>query len=84
MNNATKMALGFLMMVVGVYWYIGNVPFFGSALWKSLKIVFEGVFGVMLFFMGLIIAWIGWDDYKTNKLIKEEEEKAEKKRSKRK
>ena len=75
MNNATKMVLGILLMAAGVYWYIGNVPYFGSALWKSFKIVFEGVFGAFVFFIGLIVAWVAWDDYKMDKMLREEEAK---------
>ncbi len=77
MNNGVKMVIGILLMAAGIYWYIGNIPYFGAALWKSLKIVFEGVFGAFLFFMGMLVAWIAWDDYKMNKLLEEEEAELE-------
>ena len=73
MNNGVKMVIGILLMAAGIYWYIGNIPYFGAELWKSLKMVFEGVFGALLFFTGLLVAWIAWDDYKMNKLLEEEE-----------
>ncbi len=79
MNNAIKMVIGILLMAAGIYWYIGNIPYFGNELWRSLKIVFEGVFGLFIFFLGLLIAWIAWDDHKMNKLLEEEESEGKEK-----
>ncbi len=74
MNNATKIVIGILLMAFGIFWYFGNLPVAGHNLfhyWYAFKLVFEGTFGAFVFFVGLIIAWIGWDDYKMSKVLQE-------------
>ena len=81
MHAAVKLVIGLLIFVAGVYWYAADflgLPGFsvlGRDAWEALKTVFVGVFGLFLIFLGLIIAWIEYEDLKW-----ERREKAEKKK----
>lgn len=41
--------------------------------WKIPALLVVGLFGICIFFAGLILAWIGWDDYKMEKELDKEE-----------
>lgn len=70
MNSAVKMIIGLLIFVAGIYWYAADflkLPAFsvlGGYAIESLKVVFFGVFGLLLILLGLIIAWIEYEDLK--------------------
>ena len=80
MNAGVKMIIGLLIAVAGIYWYAADaleLPGFsvlGTYSLSALKTVFFGVFGVFLILLGLLIAWIEYEDMKWEK-----EEKAGKK-----
>lgn len=68
MNAAVKLILGIVLFLIGLYWYLPgtaaqNPALLGNTL-HNLKIVFTGVFGLVLIFLGLIIAWIEIEDLK--------------------
>ena len=70
MHSATKLVIGILIFLAGVYWYwpggtaIANaMGIFGSTI-TAFKTVFGGLFGVFLIFLGLIVAWIEYEDLK--------------------
>ena len=81
MNSAVKMIIGLLILIAGIYWYLpGNAA--ASALGVASNVrafltVFAGLFGLVLIFLGLIVAWIEYEDMKW-----EAREKSEKKKRK--
>jgi len=68
MNSVTKMLMGFLIAILGVYWYIAGSVFgwrpAGLTPAQTLGIVFVGLFGIFLIMLGLLIAWIEYEDIK--------------------
>ncbi|MBE0523555.1 MAG: hypothetical protein IBX40_04370, partial [Methanosarcinales archaeon] len=71
-----NLIIGILLVIVGIAWYIIDIPILSdyfanpisfSPFWKILVIFFLGIFGLCIFFMGFILAWMGWDDYKMSK-----------------
>ena len=77
MHSGIKLIIGILVFIVGLYWYMpGNA--LGSTL-ADLKVVFMGVFGLFLIFLGLIVAWIEYEDLRwESKEKKEQVSKAKK------
>ncbi|MFH0948978.1 MAG: hypothetical protein V1802_00650 [Candidatus Aenigmatarchaeota archaeon] len=99
MHSAVKLIIGIVILLVGIYWY-AEPMFGGSGISKFLapntdsvkdistsgafRIVFSGLFGLLLIFLGAIIAWIEYEDIKWEMREKKEskthkEEKATKK-----
>jgi hypothetical protein len=71
MHSAVKLIIGIIVLLLGLYWYaaplfghMGIQSFFGASTFQSFVTVFAGVFGVFLIFVGLIVAWIEWEDLK--------------------
>ena len=93
MGNSNKslinLIVGIALVVIGIAWYVIDIPILSSYLdnpitfspfWKILAIFAIGLFGICVFFVGLILAWMGWDDYKMEKEMsasKEPEEEVE-------
>jgi len=81
MNAAVKMLIGILIAIAGIYWYLGDfigkgwAAIAGINAWNAFVTVFIGVFGIVLFFLGILIAWIEYEDMKF-----EREEKKKKKK----
>lgn len=71
-GTAVKLLVGVIVFLAGIYWYIGarlgfpDIPYFANAL-SSLKIVFEGLFGLVLILFGALLAWLEWDELKTQR-----------------
>jgi len=69
-HSAVKLVIGLLILFVGIYWYAVSTPWLGNGsllgvnTWSALKTVFFGTFGVFLAFLGLLIAWIEYEDLK--------------------
>jgi len=80
-NNIIKMFIGIVVLVVGLVWYTGpkitSLELFGY--WPELIILFKATIGLFLLFVGLIVAWMGYDDYKMDKEMAQEEKKEDKK-----
>jgi hypothetical protein len=77
MHSAVKLIIGLIVFIAGLYWYVpGN--FLGPTL-SYLKWVFLGVFGLVLIFLGLVIAWIEYEDLKWERREKAEAKKVRKK-----
>ncbi|MDI6721672.1 MAG: hypothetical protein QMD85_04735 [Candidatus Aenigmarchaeota archaeon] len=71
MHSGVKLVIGILIFLVGLYWYVpGNA--LGNAL-THLRTVFIGVFGIVLIFLGLIVAWIEYEDLKWEAREKKEQ-----------
>ncbi|MBW6519253.1 MAG: C2H2-type zinc finger protein [ANME-2 cluster archaeon] len=80
MGNSNKslvnLIVGIVLVVIGIAWYVIDIPVLSSYLdnpitftpmWKILALFVLGMFGICVFFIGLILAWMGWDDYKMQK-----------------
>jgi uncharacterized membrane protein len=77
-NNIIKMFIGIVVLVVGLVWYTGIPGYFGGNL-NRLYDLLGATIGIFLLFVGLIVAWMGYDDYKMDKEMAQEEKKEEKK-----
>lgn len=69
MHSAAKLIIGLLVFIVGVYWYAGPLmghftDIFGIRPTRAFMDVFVGIFGIALIFLGLIVAWIEYEDIK--------------------
>lgn len=72
MHSAVKMIIGLLVFVSGVYWYAGPLlgqfsDILGIRPTRAFMDVFVGIFGLFLIFIGLIVAWIEYEDLKWEK-----------------
>ncbi len=80
-NNIIKMFIGIIVLVVCLVWYTGpkmtSLGLFGY--WPELAILLKATVGLFLLFVGLIVAWMGYDDYKMDKEMAKEEKKEDKK-----
>jgi hypothetical protein len=70
MHSGVKLIIGLVILLAGLYWYAAgmfSLPGFGplgANAVNALKTVFFGTFGLFLIFLGLIIAWIEYEDIK--------------------
>lgn len=76
-GNIIKMLVGIVILIAGIVWYSG-IPGYFSGFWEQLLVLIEGSVGLFLLFVGLIVAWMGYDDYKMDKEMAKEEKKEEK------
>ncbi|MCZ7400175.1 MAG: hypothetical protein O8C62_10975 [Candidatus Methanoperedens sp.] len=74
-SNILKMLIGIVILIVGVVWYIGLSGYLGY--WSELVSLLKATIGLFLLFVGLIVAWMGYDDYKMDKEMAKEEKKEE-------
>ena len=80
MNSAVKMIIGIIVFLAGLYWYTAAPIFgnggieriFGTSTVKAFLTVFAGLFGLVLIFLGLLVAWIEYEDIKWESREKEE------------
>ncbi|MEM7819666.1 MAG: hypothetical protein QXD48_02450 [Candidatus Aenigmatarchaeota archaeon] len=87
MHSAIKLIIGIIIFLIGIYWYaaplfghLGLQQFFGMSTFRAFVTVFVGLIGVALIFLGLIIAWIEYEDLKWESREKSEEKKEKKKK----
>ncbi len=73
-SNVLKMLIGVVVFIIGIVWYI---PTYGLNFWTELVNLLEAVIGLFLIFAGLIVAWMGYDDFKMDKEMAKEEKKEE-------
>jgi len=71
MGAASKLLIGIVIFLAGIYWYVapllghsGVAGILGVSAFRSLVMVFAGTFGLFLIFLGLIVAWIEYEDLK--------------------
>ncbi len=74
-SNIIKMLVGIVILIVGVVWYTGLSGYLGY--WNELVSLLKATIGLFLLFVGLIVAWMGYDDYKMDKEMAKEEKKEE-------
>ena len=81
-SNILKMLVGIAILVIGIVWYTGpqiSVGGFELFRWyNELLTLIKASFGLFLLFVGLIIAWMGYDDYKMDAEMAKEEKKESK------
>jgi uncharacterized membrane protein len=80
-GNIIKMLVGIVILVAGIVWYTGLdwlTEGIFPGFWDELRVLIEGCVGLFLLFVGLIVAWMGYDDYKMDKEMAKEEKKEEK------
>ncbi len=65
-NNLLKALVGVVIMVIGIAWY--------TRFWPSLVTVVAGSAGAVIFLIGLLYAWMNYEDYK---MAKETSKKSE-------
>jgi hypothetical protein len=75
MHSAAKLIIGILIFLAGLAWYwpvkFGGTLFGSQNIMRFLD-VFFGVFGLALVFLGLIVAWIEYEDLKWESREKKE------------
>lgn len=81
MNTVVKLIIGVIIFFAGIYWYVAELfgqgfSMYGISTIKSLATVFFGLFGLLLIFVGFVVAWIEYEDIKWER----EEKKAAKKK----
>jgi membrane-bound ClpP family serine protease len=76
-SNIVKMLIGIVLLVVGLVWYLPKG--YGLGFYTELISLLEATIGLFLLFVGLIVAWMGYDDYKMDKEMAQEEKKEGKK-----
>ena len=74
-GNILKMLIGIVVLVIGLVWYTGISGYLGY--WKELVDLLKATVGLFLLFVGLIVAWMGYDDYKMDIEMAKEEKKEE-------
>ena len=74
-KNILKVLVGIIIFIIGIAWYVPN---YGLGFYTDLVIILEGTIGLFLLFVGLIVAWMGYDDYKMDIEMAKEEKKEEK------
>ena len=78
MNAGAKLIIGIIIFLAGLAWYwpvkYGGTLFGTQNIGRFLD-VFFGVFGVLLIFLGLIVAWIEYEDLKWESKEKKEKKK---------
>jgi hypothetical protein len=72
-NNILKMLIGIVVLIVGIVWYTGVSGYLGY--WIELLNLLKATIGLFLVFIGLIVAWMGYDDYKMDAEMAKEEKK---------
>jgi membrane protein implicated in regulation of membrane protease activity len=85
MHSGVKLIIGIIIFLAGIYWYVATfitpglaTTWIGMAALSSLKTVFIGVFGLVLIVLGLIVAWIEYEDIKWERKEKREQKVEEK------
>lgn len=86
MHSAAKLIIGVIIFLIGIYWYaaplfghLGLQTFFGISTFRAFVTVFAGLVGVALILLGLIVAWIEYEDLKWEARERREKKKRKKK-----
>ena len=75
MKALLNVIIGIVLIVFGIVWYSIRIPYVAEYIegvdcvpfYEILVLFIVGLFGVCIFFIGLILAWMGWEDYRTEK-----------------
>lgn len=78
MHSAVKMIVGIIIFLIGIYWYLPAnllkqfVPITVGSTFQAFLVVFFGLFGLALIFIGIVVAWIEIEDLKWERREKAE------------
>ncbi|MCJ7450390.1 MAG: hypothetical protein MUP58_01475 [Candidatus Nanohaloarchaeota archaeon QJJ-9] len=67
MNPKSKILIGALMIVAGIYWYSRDILVGGLNNLQSLAILVKGSLGAIVFLIGVFVVWIESDELKMRK-----------------
>lgn len=67
MKIVAKLVAGIILLSAGILWYVYNYPLFGETPKHSLVVIFNGLFGLVLFLSGLILAVLQISEFKARK-----------------
>ncbi|MBI4019372.1 MAG: hypothetical protein HY364_03895 [Candidatus Aenigmarchaeota archaeon] len=77
MHSAAKILIGMILFAAGLYWYVGPIlghfsgdPIFHIRPTYAFAVLFSGLFGMGLIFIGFVMAWIEYEDLKWSKHAK--------------
>jgi multisubunit Na+/H+ antiporter MnhG subunit len=65
MNATAKVIIGIIVALIGVAWYIWGgvfVPYIGMNSLQALGVIIAGSFGVFLVLVGILVAWLAWEE----------------------
>ncbi len=85
MSAIAKMIVGIIVFLVGIYWYLPAnwlkqfVPITVGSTFQAFLVVFFGLFGLLLIFVGIIVAWIEFEDMRWERREKQEKKQEKKK-----
>ena len=74
-KNILKMLIGIVILIIGIVWYTGPKIYGFLGYWPELLNFLAATIGLFLLFVGLIVAWMGYDDYKMDIEMAKEEKK---------
>lgn len=78
-KNILKMLIGIVVLVIGIVWYTGPEIYGFLGYWEELIVILKATIGLLLLFVGLIVTWMGYDDYKMDiEMAKEEKTETKK------
>jgi hypothetical protein len=74
-GEMVKILSGVVLIILGIAWYFVRIPVLSDVLstgtlvpfWRALLAAFAACFGIALLLAGLIMAWIGYDDYRESR-----------------
>lgn len=81
MNSVIKLIVGIIVFLIGIYWYLPNsvvkqfVPVTVGSAFQAFLVVFFGLVGLVLILVGLIVAWIEYEEIKWERREKSEKRK---------
>jgi hypothetical protein len=65
MNATAKVIIGIIVALAGVAWYIwGGVfsSYIGMSSLQALGVILAGSLGLFLILVGLLVAWLAWEE----------------------
>lgn len=76
-REMAKILSGVVLIILGIGWYFVRIPVLSDVLstgtlvpfWRALLAAFAAVFGIALLLAGLVMAWIGYEDYRESREV---------------
>jgi flagellar biosynthesis protein FlhB len=80
MSAIPKMIAGIIVFLVGIYWYLPTswfkqfVPITVGSTFQAFLVVFFGLFGLALILLGILVAWIEFEDMRWERREKKDKQ----------
>ncbi len=80
MGAITKMIAGIIVFLIGIYWYLPTswfkqfVPITVGSTFQAFLVVFFGLFGLALILLGILVAWIEFEDMRWERREKKDKQ----------